>query len=108
MAALAVLAGLAVQPGLSRLGGDPVADSYPWYQDTAAEQLRQDQCLMADVLRLGGPSMAATAQDGLNQSADKLHVLANRDHWDQTPLAVAYQKDRDTASKDLDTLSTLQ
>ncbi|MGW1804633.1 RICIN domain-containing protein [Streptomyces sp. NPDC002078] len=99
MAALAVLAGLAIQPGSSPLHADPASDSYPWYQDTAAEQLRQDQCLMTDVLRLGGPSMAATAQGGLNQSADKLHVLANRDHWDQTPLAVAYQQDRDAADK---------
>ncbi|MGW2749201.1 RICIN domain-containing protein, partial [Streptomyces sp. NPDC001450] len=60
---------------------------------------------MADVLRLGGSSMAATAQDGLNQPADKLHVLANREHWEQTPLSVAYQKDRDAASKEMDDLS---
>ncbi|MFE0382944.1 RICIN domain-containing protein [Streptomyces bungoensis] len=60
---------------------------------------------MADVLRLGGPSMAATAQDGLNQPAEKLHVLADRQHWQQTPLSVAYQKDRDAASKEMDDLS---
>ncbi|MFF4797306.1 RICIN domain-containing protein [Streptomyces sp. NPDC001351] len=60
---------------------------------------------MSHVLRLGGPSMAATAQDGLNQPADKLHVLANREHWDKTPLAVAYQKDRDAASKQMDDLA---
>ncbi|MFJ8359837.1 RICIN domain-containing protein [Streptomyces sp. NPDC093984] len=105
VATLAVLAGLAVQPGSVRLNAEPVSDSYPWYQDTSAEQLREDQCLMADVLRLGGPSMAATAQDGLNQSADKLRVLANREHWEQTPLSVAYQKDRDAASKEMDDLS---
>jgi hypothetical protein len=99
------LAGLAVQPGLTGLGGEPVGDSYPWYEDTSAEQLRQDQCLMSDVLRLGGPSMAATAQDGLNQPADKLHVLADRKNWEQTPLAVAYQKDRDAASKQMDDLA---
>ncbi|MGW1917565.1 RICIN domain-containing protein [Streptomyces sp. NPDC002076] len=106
--ALAVVAGLAVQPGSSPLHAEPASDSYPWYQDTPAEQLRQDQCLMADVLRLGGPSMAATAQGGLNQSADKLHVLANREHWQQTPLAVAYQKDRDAASKQMDALDALR
>ncbi|WP_436842797.1 RICIN domain-containing protein [Streptomyces collinus] len=60
---------------------------------------------MADVLRLGGPTMATTAQDGLNQPADKLHVLADRQHWDQTPLAVAYKKDRDAAAKELDDLA---
>ncbi|WP_428986358.1 RICIN domain-containing protein [Streptomyces camelliae] len=105
MAALAVVAGVAVQPGVSRLHAEPVDDSYPWYQDTAAEQLRQDQCLMSDVLRLGGPSMAATAQDGLNQPPDKLHVLADRKSWEKTPLAVAYQKDRDAASKQMDDLA---
>ncbi|MFC9280570.1 RICIN domain-containing protein [Streptomyces collinus] len=105
MAALAVLAGLAVQPGLTRLGAEPAADSYPWYEDTAAEQLRQDQCLMTDVLRLGGPTMATTAQDGLNQSADKLHALADRKNWEQTPLAVAYKKDRDAAAKEMDGLA---
>ncbi|MDN0195153.1 RICIN domain-containing protein, partial [Streptomyces sp. S.PNR 29] len=55
---------------------------------------------MADVLRLGGPYMAATAQDGLNQPPDKLHALANRQHWEDTPLAAAYQKDRDAATKE--------
>jgi hypothetical protein len=85
VAALAVVAGVAVQPGVFPLHSAPATDSSPWYDDTPAEQLRQDQCLMAHVLRLGGPTMAATAQDGLNQPADKLHVLANREHWEQTP-----------------------
>ncbi|MGI5447521.1 RICIN domain-containing protein [Streptomyces sp. CA-243310] len=56
---------------------------------------------MADVLRLGGPAMAGTAQDGLNQPADKLHVLANRQHWQDTPLSQAYAKDRAAANKEL-------
>jgi hypothetical protein len=94
-----------VQPGSIRPNTEPVADSYPWYDDTAAEQLRQDQCLMADVLRLGGPSMAAAAQDGLNQTPDKLHVLADRKNWERTPLAVAYNNDRDAAGKEMDALS---
>ncbi|MFI0163606.1 RICIN domain-containing protein [Streptomyces sp. NPDC017095] len=63
---------------------------------------------MSEVLRLGGPSMAATAQDGLNQPADQLHVLADRQHWEKTPLAVAFQKDRDAADKELRDLATLQ
>ncbi|MFE4703074.1 ricin-type beta-trefoil lectin domain protein [Streptomyces sp. NPDC056738] len=105
-AALAVLAALAVQPGSIRPNNEPVADSYPWYDDTTAEQLRQDQCLMADVLRLGGPSMAATAQDGLNQTPDKLHVLADRKNWERTPLAVAYNNDRNAAGKEMDALSS--
>ncbi|MFD9284458.1 RICIN domain-containing protein [Streptomyces mirabilis] len=109
-AALAVLGGLAVQPDLLGRGADaaPAAASYDWNVDTAAEQLRQDQCLMADVLRLGGPSMATTAQDGLNQPADKLHTLADRKNWERTPLATAYQTDRDAAGKELDALHALR
>ncbi|MFF4018365.1 RICIN domain-containing protein [Streptomyces sp. NPDC001843] len=108
IATLAVVAGLAVQPGSVRSNTEPVDDSYNWYQDTAAEQLRQDQCLMAEVLRLGGPSMAATAKDGLNQPPDKLHVLANRQHWEQTPLATAFETDKDEARKEIDALSALE
>ncbi|WP_406399531.1 ricin-type beta-trefoil lectin domain protein [Streptomyces sp. NBC_00879] len=112
VAALAVLGGLAVQPDvLNQFAGQrmaPAGDDYDWYTDTAAEQLRQDQCLMADVLRLGGSSMAATAQDGLNQPQDKLHELANRKHWEDTPLAQAYKKDRDAASKEMDALNALR
>jgi hypothetical protein len=104
---LAVLAGLAVQPGSVRLNAEPVSDSDPWYEDTAAEQLRQDQCLMSEVLRLGGSSMAAVAQDGLNQPADKLHVLANREHWEKTPLSGAYDSDRAAAGKQMDDLFAL-
>jgi hypothetical protein len=110
VAALAVLGGLAMQPDLPGRGADaaPAAASYDWNVDTAAEQLRQDQCLMADVLRLGGPSMATTAQDGLNQPADKLHTLADRKNWEKTPLATAYQTDRDAAGKELDALHALR
>ncbi|MFG2479562.1 ricin-type beta-trefoil lectin domain protein [Streptomyces fagopyri] len=110
VAALAVLGGLAVQPDLLDLGrdADRASASYDWNVDTSAEQLRQDQCLMTDVLRLGGPSMATTAQDGLNQPADKLRVLADRKSWERTPLATAYQTDRDAAGKELDALHALR
>lgn len=106
VAALAVLGGLAVRPELLDLGRgtEPASDAYDWYTDTSAEQLRQDQCLMTDVLRLGGPSMAKTAQDGLNQTPDRLRVLADRQYWQKTPLATAYTADRDAAGKELDTL----
>jgi hypothetical protein len=105
---LAVVAGLAAQPQpLGRTTGDdavPAAGSPDWNAVTAAEQLREDQCLMSDVLRLGGPAMAAVAQDGLNQPPGKLRELADRDYWEDTPLATAYTKDRDAASKELDAL----
>ncbi|GGU44077.1 hypothetical protein GCM10010289_75930 [Streptomyces violascens] len=108
--ALAVTAGLAIQPGLTDLGrgAEAASNSYAWNEDTSAEQLRQDQCLMADVLRLGGSSMAQSAQDGLNQPADKLHTLADRQYWQKTPLATAYQADRDGAAKQLDAMAAKQ
>lgn len=106
-----MLSGLAVQPDVLQLTAAKAAaanDSYDWNEDTAAEQLRQDQCLMTDVLRLGGPAMATTAQDGLNQTPAKLRELANRENWENTPLSAAYQKDKDAASKELDALNTLR
>ncbi|WP_446750582.1 virulence factor [Streptomyces sp. WZ-12] len=109
--ALALMSGLAVQPGAvtpkrgDRIGN--VSNSYDWYEDTAAEKLRQDQCLMNDVLRLGGTSMAATAQDGLNQPPDKLHVLANRAYWQDTPLSQAFSSDRDAAYTAIQALTAL-
>jgi hypothetical protein len=37
VATLAVVAGTAAQPGAVRLSTEPVSDSYPWYEDTAAD-----------------------------------------------------------------------
>ncbi|WP_231406140.1 hypothetical protein, partial [Streptomyces clavuligerus] len=51
--------------------------------------------------------MAATAQDGLNQSPERLRELAKREHWEGTPLATAYQSDRNAASAELNRLNTL-
>ncbi|MGW2825072.1 ricin-type beta-trefoil lectin domain protein [Streptomyces sp. NPDC001443] len=100
--ALAVLATVAGQPELTHNRDDdfsPVADSYDGFDAKAAEQLRQDQCLMSDVLRMGGPAMYGIAQDGLNQTPDKLRTAANREYWTDTPLSVAFQKDRDDIDK---------
>ncbi|WP_435056322.1 ricin-type beta-trefoil lectin domain protein [Streptomyces venezuelae] len=109
---LAVLAGLAVHPAVleraNALRAAAAGSSEDWLDDTAAEQWRQDQCLMADVLRLGGPAMAQVAQDGLSQPQDKLHALADRKHWEQTPLAAAYQKDKDAASSAMTALASLR
>ncbi|WP_443073766.1 RICIN domain-containing protein [Streptomyces sp. NBC_01478] len=110
--ATALLAGIAVGSGqvLPAGGQDavPASDSYPWYEDTAAEQLRQDQCLMTDVLRLGGTYMATTAQNALNQPQDALHTQADRAHWEQTPLSTAYQKDRDFSARELNEINALR
>jgi len=108
----AVLCGIAAGPGLTDrldLAASSASDRRDdWYEDTADEQLRQDQCLMAEVLRLGGPTMAGIAQDGLNQTPDKLHTLANQEHWTDTPLAQAYKTDREAFSKELDALNARQ
>ncbi|MFH8473536.1 RICIN domain-containing protein [Streptomyces sp. NPDC018000] len=103
---MALLAGVGVSDGYTAPQTELAAD-YDWYEDTAAEQLRQDQCLMSDVLRLGGPAMAATAKDGLNQSPERLRELANRDYWEDTPLATAYKSDQDAALAELDRLDAL-
>ncbi|MEU1217367.1 RICIN domain-containing protein, partial [Streptomyces sp. NPDC005790] len=109
--AVALLTALGIRPDLADRFADPATEpvgaSYDWYEDTAAEQLRQDQCLMSDVLRLGGSTMAQTAQDGLGKTPEQLRVLANRDHWEDTPLATAYTKDREAASAELDALDAL-
>ncbi|WP_435866949.1 ricin-type beta-trefoil lectin domain protein [Streptomyces xanthochromogenes] len=105
--ALAVAAGLAIQPGvLPDQETRPVADSDPALQ--AAASLRQDQCLMTDVLRLGGPAMAQTAKDGLDQPVDKLHALADREFWQKTPLATAYQSDRTSADQQLAAIRSVE
>ncbi|MET7389957.1 ricin-type beta-trefoil lectin domain protein [Streptomyces sp. NPDC005529] len=98
--ALAVLAGVASVPDLpTHRDGDssPVADSYDGFDAKGAEQLREDQCLLSEALRRGGPSMYTTAQDGLNQTPEKLHTAANREYWNDTPLSTTFEKDRTAA-----------
>ncbi|MFD3660549.1 RICIN domain-containing protein [Streptomyces sp. NPDC058659] len=98
---LAVLGGLAVQPGAVTPRMATVGNDYDWYDETAAEELRQDQCLMADVLRVGGPAMAAVAQGGLDLPPEGLHTAADRKYWEDTPLATAFTKDKAAADKEL-------
>ncbi|MEU3981703.1 HNH/ENDO VII family nuclease [Streptomyces sp. NPDC026672] len=107
MAAAAVLAGL-LGPGSPAGGSLPdsatVADSYDGFDAKTAEQLRQDQCLMTDALRLGGTEMGGLAQNALNQSPEQLRVAANREYWNNTPLSVAYDKDRELIVQESATL----
>ncbi|MFK4102656.1 ricin-type beta-trefoil lectin domain protein [Streptomyces sp. NPDC019531] len=105
--AVALIGSVAVQPDLiSRYAADNMAavadtgDSYDGFDTKAAEELRQDQCLLGETLRMGGPAMFGVAQDGLNQTPDKLHTAANREYWNTTPLSTAFQQDRDTADKE--------
>jgi hypothetical protein len=104
VAALAVLGGLAVQPGL--LGRDatqPVAatgDSYDGFDSKAAEQLREDQCVAAYGLRKGGPNLFALAQNAVGLPADQLHQKLRRDLADSTtPLHQAFSADSDNSAQ---------
>ncbi|WP_328721872.1 RICIN domain-containing protein [Streptomyces sp. NBC_00247] len=81
-----------------------VADSYDGFDAAAAEQLRQDQCLMAGALRVGGTSTVPVAQNALNQSPASLHTLADQEYWNGTPLSTAYEQDRDAIDATSDAL----
>ncbi|MFE9998442.1 ricin-type beta-trefoil lectin domain protein [Streptomyces avermitilis] len=105
LAVLATIAGRPDVPADRATNTSPVADSYDGFDAKAAEQLRQDECLMSEVLRMGGPAMYSTAQDGLNQTPDKLRTAANREYWTDTPLAKTFGQDRTAADKEGDALS---
>ncbi|MGV9567088.1 ricin-type beta-trefoil lectin domain protein [Streptomyces sp. NPDC003480] len=96
VAALALLTGLAIQPDLAMgLAGAHSSDRPDdWYETTGDEQLRFDQCLMADGLRLGGPRMYTFAQNALNQTPEKLRELATLNGGWDGPLHDAYDQDR--------------
>ncbi|MFI6009829.1 ricin-type beta-trefoil lectin domain protein [Streptomyces sp. NPDC051243] len=98
VAALAVLGGLAVQPGpLGRDDEQPVAatsDSYDGFDTKAAEQLREDQCVAVDALRKGGPNLFALAQNAIGLPPDQLHQKLKRDLSDNnSPLHKAAYAD---------------
>ncbi|MCX3064133.1 hypothetical protein [Streptomyces beihaiensis] len=103
LTSLAVFATVAVHPE-PNVGHEPrtatAADSYDGFDAKGAEQVRQDECLMGDVLRQGGPNMFAIGQKALGQpplSPAALHTLANREYWDETPLSQAFSKDKANA-----------
>ncbi|MFQ6145816.1 RICIN domain-containing protein [Streptomyces seoulensis] len=102
LASLALLAGVAVQPGASTGGGEPraglVADSYDGFDAQAAEQLRSDQCVGVDGLRKGGPNLFALAQGAIGLPPDQLHQKLNRDLYDtKDPLHTAFSADEDNS-----------
>ncbi|GGL68173.1 hypothetical protein GCM10010129_09420 [Streptomyces fumigatiscleroticus] len=104
----AVLAGLlgSEPPSDGRLPNTGnVADSYDGFDADAAEQLRQDQCLMADALRVGGPTMGSLAQSGLNQTPEQLRVTADREYWNSSPLNTAFEADKTAVGQTGDALS---
>ncbi|MDX3381180.1 RICIN domain-containing protein [Streptomyces niveiscabiei] len=71
-----------------------------WFETTAAEQLRFDQCLMNDAVRLGGRQMHDFAQNALNQTPGKLRELATLDGAHDGPLREVHEKDQAAAIRD--------
>jgi len=99
LSVLAMLATLGVQPDLVGLAASETTTrssdrTDDWYETTADEQLRFDQCLMADAVRLGAPRMYGFAQDALNQPPAKLREMATLDGSFDGPLRQAHEKDR--------------
>ncbi|MFC8588669.1 ricin-type beta-trefoil lectin domain protein, partial [Streptomyces sp. NPDC057217] len=98
-AALAVLTGLAVRPGLAVPDAVPAAataDSYDGYDAKAAQQLREDQCLAVDSLRRAGPNVFTVAQSALALPPDQMHKQLERDIFSDkvTPLRAAANADQ--------------
>ncbi|WP_369143111.1 ricin-type beta-trefoil lectin domain protein [Streptomyces sp. R44] len=108
VAALAVLGGVAVRPDLAVPGAEPdmaaVADSYDGYDAKAAQQLREDQCLGTEALRMGGPNVFALAQSSLVLPPDQLHKKLERDIFsgNMTPLREAANADQALTEQWLD------
>ncbi|MER5600568.1 RICIN domain-containing protein, partial [Streptomyces sp. NPDC002265] len=103
LSAVALLTSLGVQPALAAQLSDTAATRSSdrpddWYETTSDEQLRLDQCLMGDALRLGGPGMYSFAQNALNQTPEKLRELAALDESFDGPLHHAYDQDRSDSS----------
>ncbi|MFG2143633.1 RICIN domain-containing protein [Streptomyces sp. NPDC048696] len=99
-----MIVGLAVRPDLAGTSGRDdmglVGDSYDGYDTKTAEQLREDQCVAADALRKGGPSMYALAQDAIGLPPDQLHQKVYRDLLnDKTPLHQAHNADSDSTDQ---------
>ncbi|MGW8599927.1 ricin-type beta-trefoil lectin domain protein [Streptomyces sp. NPDC055893] len=100
IAALAVLGGVAVRPDMAVQNTEPdmtaVADSYDGYDVKAAQQLREDQCLGTEALRMGGPNVSTLAQSSLVLPPDQLHKKLERDIFsgNMTPLREAANADQ--------------
>jgi hypothetical protein len=99
---LAVVAGVGI--GQLPVRQRPAAAAGP--EAAAAQQVRQDQCLLSNVLRIGGPAMKRVAVAGLGGDAAALHAAANPSYWTGTPLDTAYQTDHQAESAKLGQLQT--
>ncbi|MFI8372187.1 ricin-type beta-trefoil lectin domain protein [Streptomyces sp. NPDC085466] len=81
-----------------------VADSYDGYDAKAAQQLREDQCLGTEALRMGGPNVFALAQSALALPPDQLHKKLERNIFsgNMTPLREAANADQALTEQWLD------
>jgi hypothetical protein len=103
--ATAVLA--IAQFGLATSPANAVTDpsTPPAFDLAAAQQLRQDQCLLSTVLKLAGPTMKQIAATGLDGDPAMLHAAADPRYWDSTPLSNAYTADDNATFAYMDALS---
>jgi hypothetical protein len=76
--------------------------------DQAEIQLRQDECLLSNVLRLGGPAAKQVAFAGLDGNAAAVHAAADPSYWNATPLSNAYDTDHAAQLAKLDELNTFR
>ncbi len=110
LGAAATLASLVVRPELA-VADTAVASSSDrpddWFETTAAEQLRFDQCLMNDAVRLGGRQMHDFAQGALNQTPEKLREMATLDGAHNGPLRQVNEKDKAARERDVNRWDTV-
>ncbi|WP_405888984.1 polymorphic toxin-type HINT domain-containing protein [Streptomyces sp. NBC_01136] len=92
---LSAVLGIGQVPALAASASPVDGGSPSGFDAAAAQQLRQDQCLLSTVLRLGGPGMKKVSAAGLAGDAAALHAAAAADYWNDTPLSKAFQADRD-------------
>ncbi|MFG3405722.1 hypothetical protein [Streptomyces sp. NPDC048142] len=62
-----------------------------------AERVREAQCLLGTAFRKGGAEMKKVARDGIAGTDAELLAAADQKYWQTTPLATAFDADRDAA-----------
>ncbi|MFD9519379.1 polymorphic toxin-type HINT domain-containing protein [Streptomyces sp. NPDC059979] len=102
-AAAVTMTSSGVQPITGLRSAAAAADPVPYDLETA-RKVREAQCLLGNVLRKGGTEMKTVARAGLNGSESELLAAAARNYWDDTPLAIAYEKDHAAAFAKFDEL----
>ncbi|MFJ8947914.1 polymorphic toxin-type HINT domain-containing protein [Streptomyces sp. NPDC102395] len=100
---LAVTSGQLPNIAPTASAADEPASGTPFDPDKTA-QVREDQCLLGRVLRTGGPEMKAVARAGLIGTQEQLRTAATAEYWTDTPLSLAFDKDRASAMAKLDEL----